>query len=42
MTRGSELRKGLVGENPVVVLMLGLCPAAAVSTRVIDALWMSA
>jgi len=42
MTRGDEFRKCLVGENPVAVLMLGLCPAAAVSTRVIDALWMSA
>ena len=42
MTRGNDFRKGLVGENPVAVLMLGLCPAAAVSTRVIDALWMSA
>jgi electron transport complex protein RnfE len=42
MTRMQEFRKGLVEENSVAVLLLGLCPAAAVSTRVIDALWMSA
>ena len=31
----------LAEENRFVVLLLGLCPAAAVSARVIDALWMS-
>ena len=41
MTFGGELRKGIRARNPVAVLMLGLCPAAAVSARVIDALWMS-
>ncbi|MGO9307958.1 MAG: Rnf-Nqr domain containing protein [Spirochaetia bacterium] len=29
-------------ESPAAVLFLGLCPAIAVSARVIDALWMSA
>ncbi len=28
-------------DNPVAVMMVGLCPAAAVTGRVIDALWMS-
>lgn len=41
MTRGDALIKGILRDNPVAVLMLGLCPAAAVSTRVIDALWIS-
>ncbi len=36
-----QLSRGLFAENPLAVLLLGLCPAAAVSTRVIDALWMS-
>lgn len=31
----------LADENRSLVLMLGLCPAAAMSARVIDALWMS-
>ena len=29
-------------ENPLAILFLGLCPAIAVTARVIDALWMSA
>jgi len=42
MGRADELGKGIGGENPIAVLLIGLCPAAAVSVRVIDALWMSA
>jgi Na+-translocating ferredoxin:NAD+ oxidoreductase subunit E len=42
MGRADELGKGIAGENPIAVLLIGLCPAAAVSVRVIDALWMSA
>lgn len=33
--------RGILRDNPVVLLLVGLCPAAAVTTRVIDALWMS-
>jgi len=33
---------GVFRNNPVAVLLVGLCPAAAVTTRVIDALWMAA
>ena len=36
-----QLSRGLFRENPLAVLLLGLCPAAAVTTRVIDALWMA-
>ncbi len=42
MGRADELGKGIGRENPIAVLLIGLCPAAAVSVRVIDALWMSA
>jgi electron transport complex protein RnfE len=42
MRRADELGKGIGGDNPIAVLLIGLCPAAAVSVRVIDALWMSA
>src|SRR6056297_3210627 len=34
--------KGLIRENPVFVLALGLCPALGVSTRVVNALGMGA
>jgi Na+-translocating ferredoxin:NAD+ oxidoreductase subunit E len=33
--------KSMLTEKPVAILFLGLCPAIAVSARVIDALWMS-
>lgn len=42
MGRVEGLGRGIAGENPIAVLLIGLCPAAAVSVRVIDALWMSA
>jgi electron transport complex protein RnfE len=32
---------GWLQENPVAAMLVGLCPAAAVTGRVIDALWMS-
>ena len=37
-----QFTKGLLKENPIFVIMLGLCPALAVSGRVIDAIGMSA
>jgi Na+-translocating ferredoxin:NAD+ oxidoreductase RnfE subunit len=33
--------KSVPDENPLALLILGLCPAIAASVRVIDALWMS-
>ncbi len=37
-----ELTKGFIKENPIFILMLGLCPSLAVSTQVVNALGMSA
>jgi len=37
-----EFTKGIIRENPVFVLALGLCPALGVSTRVVNALGMGA
>jgi H+/Na+-translocating ferredoxin:NAD+ oxidoreductase subunit E len=42
MTPSDVLSRGIARDNPTVVLLVGLCPAAAVSVRVIDSLWMSA
>jgi electron transport complex protein RnfE len=42
MTPSDVLSRGISRENPTAVLLVGLCPAAAVSVRVIDSLWMSA
>jgi Na+-translocating ferredoxin:NAD+ oxidoreductase subunit E len=42
MSPESPLRRGALHENPISMLLIGLCPAAAVSARVIDSLWMSA
>lgn len=42
MTPSEVLSRGIARENPTAVLLLGLCPAAAVSVRLIDSLWMSA
>ena len=40
-TGGSiELTKGILRENPVFAMVLGLCPALAVSTQVVNALGM--
>lgn len=38
----SEFTKGLIRENPVFVMALGLCPALATSTTVNDAVGMGA
>ena len=40
MTRISNLTKGLIKENPVLVLVLGTCPALAVSTQATNAVGM--
>ena len=37
-----EFTKGLYRENPIFVILLGLCPTLAVSTQVINALGMGA
>ena len=42
MTRFSEFTKGLIKENPIFVLMLGLCPTLAVTTKVLNAVAMGA
>ena len=42
MTPSDVLSRGIARDNPTAVLLVGLCPAAAVSVRVIDSLWMSA
>jgi Na+-translocating ferredoxin:NAD+ oxidoreductase subunit E len=41
MRQRDDLIRGMGKENQIVVLLVGLCPAAAVSVHVIDALWMS-
>ncbi|MBR6680461.1 MAG: electron transport complex subunit E [Clostridia bacterium] len=40
MTKLQNLLKGIIKENPVLVLVLGACPTLAVSTSVINALGM--
>ena len=42
MTKTAIFIKGLIRENPVLVLVLGLCPALAVSTDVINAVGLGA
>lgn len=37
-----ELTKGIFKENPVFIIMLGLCPVLGVSTQVSNAIGMSA
>ena len=37
-----EFTKGLFKENPIFIIVLGLCPALAVSTQVVNALGMGA
>jgi electron transport complex protein RnfE len=39
---GASASRSVLRENPRAYLFLGVCPAIAVSVRVIDALWMSA
>jgi len=38
----SEFVKGIFKENPIFIIMLGLCPTLAVSTQVVNALGMGA
>lgn len=38
----NELTKGIFKENPIFIIVLGLCPTLGVSTSVINALGMSA
>ena len=40
MKLSQELLKGIVRENPILVIMLGLCPTRAVSTSATDAFGM--
>ncbi len=42
MNKFGEFTKGIIRENPAFVLMLGLCPALAVTTSVQNALAMGA
>lgn len=37
-----EFTKGLIKENPVFIILLGLCPALGVSTKVVNSLGMGA
>ena len=37
-----ELTKGLVKENPIFVIVLGMCPTLAVTTSIVNALGMGA
>jgi electron transport complex protein RnfE len=37
-----EFTKGIIKENPIFIVLLGLCPALAVSTQVVNALGMGA
>ncbi|HPZ16043.1 MAG TPA: Rnf-Nqr domain containing protein, partial [Sphaerochaeta sp.] len=38
----NELTKGIFKENPVFIIVLGLCPTLGVSTQVSNAIGMSA
>ncbi len=38
----ADFSKGLVKENPIFIILLGLCPTLAVSTQVVNALGMGA
>lgn len=42
MTTLNNISKGIIKENPVLVLVLGTCPTLATSTNVINALGMGA
>jgi electron transport complex protein RnfE len=42
MNKIAILTKGLIRENPVLVLILGICPTLAVSTQAVNALGMGA
>lgn len=38
----NEFTKGILRENPILIILLGLCPTLAVSTQVVNALGMGA
>ena len=38
----NEFTKGIFKENPIFIILLGLCPTLAVSTQVVNALGMGA
>jgi electron transport complex protein RnfE len=40
MSRLSTLTKGIIRENPVLISVLGICPALAVSTQAVNAIGM--
>lgn len=40
MTKLQNLTKGIIKENPVLVLLLGLCPTLATTTSAINGLGM--
>ena len=42
MSKWQNFVKGIIKENPTLVLVLGTCPTLAVTTSVIDALGMGA
>ena len=42
MSKWQNLLKGIIKENPVLVLMLGTCPTLAITTSVLNALGMGA
>ena len=42
MSQMKELTKGIFRENPVFIIMLGMCPTLGVSTQVSNALGMGA
>ncbi|MCL2689181.1 MAG: electron transport complex subunit RsxE, partial [Chitinispirillia bacterium] len=37
---GEEIKRGVITENPILVLALGLCPSLAVSTSIMNGLGM--
>jgi electron transport complex protein RnfE len=37
-----EFTKGIFKENPIFIIVLGLCPTLGVSTRVVNSIGMSA
>ena len=39
---GGEFIKGIVKENPVLVMLLGMCPTLAVTTQAVNGLGMGA
>ena len=38
----AEFTKGILRENPILIILLGLCPTLAVSTQVVNAIGMGA